>query len=119
MGCSDTAVNYLASTKGNGNSYTSAIMINTTNTFYGYSLGFIAFPTILSSLLLLMSLYPIAQYGLWNNHQKQQWCAINLVFMTCISLLLPTSASSTKLLRGKLDMLVQNMVQNMPIHMWY
>jgi hypothetical protein len=77
---------------GNGNGYTSAIMINTTNTLYGYSLGFIAFPTILSSLLPCTSLYSVAEHGSCNNHQQQQWCVINLVFITYISLLLPTSA---------------------------
>jgi hypothetical protein len=87
---------------GNGNGYTSAIMINTTSTFYGYSLGLIAFPTTLSSFLPLMSLYLMAEYGSCNNHQQQQWCAINLVFMTCISLLLPTSALSAKKLMGSL-----------------
>jgi hypothetical protein len=40
----------------NRNGHIPAIMINTTNTFYGYSLVVIAFPIILSSLLPLMSL---------------------------------------------------------------
>jgi hypothetical protein len=87
---------------GNGNGYTSAIMINTTNTFDGYSLGFIASPTILSSLLPLMPLYPVAEYGLCNNHQLQQWLVINHVVTTYISLLLPTSALSAKKLTGSL-----------------
>jgi hypothetical protein len=77
-------------------------MINTTNTFYGFSLGFIASPTILSSLLPLMSLYPMAEYGTCTNHPQQQWCVINLVASTYISLLLPTSALSAKNLTGNL-----------------
>jgi hypothetical protein len=71
-------------------------MINTTNTFYGYSLGFLASSTILSSFLPLMSLSPMAEYGSCNNHQQLQVCVINLVVTTYISLLLPTSALYAK-----------------------
>jgi hypothetical protein len=80
----------------------SAIMINTTNTFYGYSLGFIASPTVLSCLLALMSLNPVAKYGSCNNHQHQQWCVINLIVTTYISWSLPISALSAKNLTGSL-----------------
>jgi hypothetical protein len=61
----------------------------------------------------------MAEYGSCNNHQQQQWCVINLVVTSYISLLLPASAFSAKKLMGKLDILVQNMVQNMPIHTRY
>jgi hypothetical protein len=39
---------------------------------HGFSQGFIASPTILSTSLLLMSLYPMAEHGSCNNHQQQQ-----------------------------------------------
>jgi hypothetical protein len=84
--CQLSSLNKTTLVCGNGNGYTSAIMINTTNTFYGYSLGIIASPTILSSLLPLISLYPMAEYGSCNNHQEQQWCVTKLVVTAYISL---------------------------------
>jgi hypothetical protein len=51
---------------------------------------------------LIMSLYPMAEYGSCNNHQQQQWCVMNLVVTTYISMLLPVSASITGELLGSL-----------------
>ena len=106
--CSDTAVNYLASTKA---PHWSVAMEMATHLPSWSTQQKLSMATPWASLPFQPYYQPCClwclciqwpSYGSCINHQYQQWCVINLVVITCISLLLPTSVWSAKNLTGSL-----------------